>query len=137
MSDVEPPRTKWHGFHRWVDFLRATASLGGFIILGLWALLTWALDDRYAPASVASQVVANAAAAEEVKGAVTSLDGKVGELTAFLLRDRIFEARVKLCTEESSRFRREYQRQIDELTTQYRETTGENPPPAARCENIR
>jgi len=45
-----PPVTlkpAWHGFSDWVSFLRATISLGGVITAGLWAMLTWAMDDRY------------------------------------------------------------------------------------------
>jgi hypothetical protein len=43
----EPPKLSWHGFSSLVGFVRATFSLGLTITLGLWAMLTWAMDDRY------------------------------------------------------------------------------------------
>lgn len=42
-----PLKTTVTGFHAWIDFLKATVWLGGTISLGLWAMLTWAMDDRY------------------------------------------------------------------------------------------
>jgi len=41
------PKLQWHGFESLVGFLRATISLGAVIAMGLWAMLTWAMDDRY------------------------------------------------------------------------------------------
>lgn len=38
---------KWHGFQDWANFLKATISLGTMLTLGLWAILTYAFDDRY------------------------------------------------------------------------------------------
>ncbi len=36
-----------HGFTDWMAFAKATLSLGGTLTIGLWAMLTWAMDDRY------------------------------------------------------------------------------------------
>ena len=61
-----PPASKpaWHGFGDWIGFIRATVSLGGVIALGLWAMLTWAMDDRYVRHEDLQ------AAVQDIKGAV-------------------------------------------------------------------
>lgn len=44
---MPPTKLQWHGFDSLIGFIRATVSLGAVIAGGLWAMLTWAMDDRY------------------------------------------------------------------------------------------
>jgi len=44
---MPPPKTNLSGFTDWLSFAKATLSLGATLTLGLWAILTWAMDDRY------------------------------------------------------------------------------------------
>lgn len=119
MSATLPP-SRWHGFHRWVDFVRATISLGGVLVLGLWAVLTWALDERYLPAEEREQIRQNALS-------VKALQENLTTLSDVLVGEAVFGKRMAMCDAKDPMHRRELERQLALLIRRYTELTGQQP----------
>lgn len=91
MPQVAPPKTTPHGFTDWVAFFKATAWLGGTITVGLWAMLTWAMDDRYVKH-------------EDLKAAVQDIKGAVRESVTELKCQSLLEDMSRL--EQTIRYKR-------------------------------
>lgn len=136
-TPMPQPKLGWHGFHSFVAFMRATLALGGTLTFGLWVILTWALDGRYASASIASEVQTNGSIAREVKEEVRALQGQIISLNAQLLRDRLLSLRVSQCDSESPGQRQFYAQEIAETTAKYISLTGNEPPPLPLCNDLR
>lgn len=118
MSDA--PKSQWHGFHRWVDFVRATISLGGVLVIGLWAVLTWALDGRYLPAEERAQIQSNTQA-------VKALQENLTTLSDVLVGEAVFSKRMAYCQAEIPAHKQELDRQLSILIRRYTELTGQQP----------
>lgn len=114
------PKSQWHGFSRWVDFFRATISLGVVLVLGLWAMLTWALDDRYLPAEEREQIRQNSLA-------VKALQENLTTLSDVLVGEAVFSKRMAMCTAADPLHRQELDRQLSILIRRYVELTGQQP----------
>ena len=124
-----------HGFTSWANAGKAAVWLVTTVgAILLWALSAW-LDERYAPVALADDVAANASAAAEVKSAVGKVNRQVIDVRAQLLRDRMFDLRVRQCSSPSAGawFRRELQ----EVQSDYADVTGERPPELPSCEELR
>lgn len=112
-----------HGFQSWLDFGKATLSLGTMLTLGIYAILTFALDGRYAPAALAATVAANGDTAEQVQAQVTQVQGSLVDLKEVILLDQIFAMKAKMCqtSGEARRFRAE---RLTQLEAQYQDLEG-------------
>lgn len=131
-----PPKSGLHGFRTWIDFAKATLSLGGMLTLGLWGILTWGMDRRYAPMVLADQVAANGLSAQAVQVQVKDLQESVVTVQTSLIEGQIFELQVRACTSESSETRRFYAQRIIELSNQYFDLTGHRPS-VPECSSLR
>lgn len=123
-------RTRWHGFHTWVDFIRATVSLGVTLSVGIWVILTFALDTRYAPIDLVEKVEGNGQVAKEVK---EQLNG----VKAILMRDRLFDLQIRRCSATSVAAKQYYSRQMQEMSDEYQRLTGNLPPAMPTCTELR
>lgn len=132
---MENARSGWHGFRNLVDFVKATASLGGMLTLGLWAILTLALDGRYAPSAIAAQVADAQQVAAEVKEQVETVQNSVVTLQTSLIEQQIFDVRIRGCEATTPEQRRFFaQRQID-LENQFFSLNGRRPSVPA-CDSV-
>lgn len=88
-----PPAAKpsIHGFTDWAAFVKATLSLGTMLTLGLWAIITWAMDDRYVKH-------------EDLKAAVQEITGAVKESVTELKCQSLLEDMSRL--EQTIRYKR-------------------------------
>jgi len=112
-----------HGFKRHVDFLKATLSLGVMITLGLWAILTYALDGRYWTVEDAS---AHLEAFGELRGQVGELTGTVAQIRKQQLVEAIMAAQVLACKTTGQTHIR-YTHDVHNLSLEYKTLTGEDP----------
>lgn len=112
-----PGQTGIHGFSTWLDFIKATISLGAMLTIGLYTILTFALDGRYAAASISDQVERNGKVATQVQQ-------QVANLKTIILQEQIFEMRVRGCSAQGES-RRFYARRLQDLMRQYREIAGD------------
>lgn len=134
---MEAPKTGLHGFHRWVDFCKATLSLGLTISALLYAVLTYGLDGRYAPKTLQAQVAENGAVAKKVGLEVGEVRDVLEDVRASLIHDRAFNLKVKSCEASSADARHFYARQIGELEQDYRKITGNQVLPLPTCADLR
>ena len=118
MDALDGPKSGLHGFRTWFDFVKATISLGITISALLWAVLTYALDGRYAPAEISVAVAQNAKTASDVKRTVD-------EIQASLLQSQIFETKIKACQASSPEAKQFFAQRIQELNNQYMSVTGD------------
>ncbi len=121
--------TNWTGFSSFINFAKATASLGIMLIGGVWAVLAYALDDRYAPAELVGQVSGLYAKVDTVQASVT-------EIRTNQLSDRLFDLKVKSCerttTPASKQF---YAHRQQALSAEYKVLTG-NAPFLPSCDEL-
>ena len=86
-----------HGFTSWIDFVKATVSLGGMLTAGLWVILTFTLDGRYASADLGKTVAAAGVVVSEVQGQVAAVQGSVDDLKEVILAEQIFDTKTRVC----------------------------------------
>jgi len=125
----EPGHHGWHGFASWVDFIKATVSLGTMLTLGLWAILTYAMDGRYAPIELAAQVSTNNLLAKNVQASVEGLQKTI-------LQEQIFDLRVRSCQVGPGSERNFLEQRLAELITQYVDLFGSRPS-VPSCSDLR
>ena len=120
-----PGQSGIHGFSSWVDFVKATVSLGSMIIVGVFIALTYALDGRYASADISLEVASNGVTARAVQG-------QLSDLKVLWLQEQIFEVREKQCMTDDRSF---YARRLADLVRQYQEVE-DNPPHIPDCRDL-
>lgn len=91
MPTASSIKTSIHGFTDWMAFAKATLWLGSTITLGLWAMLTFAMDDRYVKH-------------EDLKAAVTDIKAAVKESVVDLKCQSLLEDMSRL--EQTIRYKR-------------------------------
>ena len=112
-----PGQSGIHGFSSWVDFIKATLSLGTMLTAGLLAILTFALDGRYAPAEVQATVRMNQETANQVQR-------DVSDLKTLYLQEQIFSVREAQCAATDRSW---YARRLQDLVRQYNAVNGAQP----------
>lgn len=117
-------KTSWHGFYRFVDAAKATLWLGSTLTVGLWAVLTYALDGRYAPASVQDDVAGNGQVAHQVRDELRTLQSDVRRIELWQLSEKLFLLRERVCS-ESSGAGNYYVRELRDLKERYRDLAGQ------------
>lgn len=133
-GNVIPPASKWHGFHRFADFVKASAALTLMICGGIYALLTWAFDDRYAAKQTEVSVRENEAALRQVNSKLTTITNKIDDSQNERARERIWELGIDFCEAGSQEARNLYQREIDDVRDSYAERTKRPAPKPPACE---
>lgn len=111
--------TGWHGFSSFIAFAKATFWLGGVIATILWAMLTWALDGRYASSAIKESVEQNAEVAKAVTKQLGEVQDQLTELRAQGIQDQIFETRIRQCNATSAESRQFLTERIADLSDQY------------------
>lgn len=119
-----PESSTIHGFSGWVSFLKATIWLGTSVAALVYVALTFALDDRYAPASLIEQVASNGVANEALKASVAKVGEQVESVKITLLQDQLFSVRMQSCNAETGDSRAFFLHRLQELAAQYRAMTG-------------
>lgn len=111
-------------FFRWFRrFLEALVTLGVPIFLAMWWALTTALDDRYAPLSLAEQVQTNGTVA-------TAVQGQLKVLSDVVIGEAAFAKKIQYCSAAANGdavLRNELDRQLGVLITQYKALVGRDP----------
>lgn len=116
-------RQSLHGFASWVDFVKATLSLGTTIGVILWTGLQYAmagLDNRYAPISLVDQIESNHAIAEAVRS-------EVREVRAKITAAEIFDLATRRCVTADQSTVRLIDERLAELEREYFRITGRDP----------
>lgn len=126
----------WHGFLRLVDYMKAALAIGIPIAGMMWALLTWALDERYAPAAIQRTVAQNGDITARVSDQVRGVEEQLRILRAENVQDHIFEAKLRACSANSADSRRFFSARIAVLSDEYFKLRGANPFVPA-CEDVR
>ncbi len=119
--------TAWHGFQRLLDYLKASIAVGAPIAAALWAMLTYALDDRYAPFEIQSNVRQNGIVASEVAQKIQQVNVQLAEIRIQSIRDSIFETKLRACNASSSEARQFFSQRIAGLNQEYTKVTGSAP----------
>jgi hypothetical protein len=116
-------RSGIHGFASWIDFIKATLSLGIMLTAGVYAILVFALDSVYAPLSVVEQVESNGRIAKSVQSQVEHVQGSVNDLRETILAEQIFETKIRSCGSagETGRY---FAQRLVELKRQYYDLEG-------------
>lgn len=112
-----PVQSGIHGFSSWVDFIKATLSLGTMLTVGIFIILTYALDGRYAPATVQETVKSNQAVAAQVQK-------DVSDLKTLYLQEQIFSVREAQCQATDRSW---HARRLQDLVRQYVAVAGTQP----------
>ncbi len=127
----------WHGFDTFADFLKALGVLGALLGPGMWALLTHALDEVYAPVTIVQQVQKNGATAEAVKTKLGSVEEVVVALRVDGINTRIQNLQKAICAaEEGTPAKQFYAHELVEEREKYRKLTKE-PAIVPTCESVR
>lgn len=90
-------RQTLHGFASWVDFIKATLSLGTTIGAILWAGMLFQLDQRYASASTVSELRRDL---NDSMNAAADVVSDVRDLRRAFLESELFELRIRQCGQE-------------------------------------
>jgi hypothetical protein len=118
----------WHGLADFVSFLKASISIGLTIGAALYLAMLTSLDGRYAVKSAEARAEVAVAVAEEQRNALVRLERN-------LLENQVFETRVRECTEENPKLRREYSSKVVQLLARYHDLVGRYPP-LTSCEAL-
>ena len=110
--------SSWHGFSSFIQFLKASASLGLMLTTGLWFILTVSLDGRYATKEIEAIVHSNGAIASQVQT-------EISDLKLLWLQEQIFSLKIEQCAATNDRTF--YARRIAELVRQYESIHGDRP----------
>lgn len=124
---------EWTDPGYWLALIRNVLLLGGMLYVGL----VYALSDTFAPKSVEDRVSENSLVLGQLSEDVKAVQMDVQGVKALILRDRLFELRIKQCDAHSAGSRQFYARQIQEIEADYRRITGEPPPPIPACDELR
>lgn len=125
-----------HGFSSWVNFVRASVSLGVVISAGLWWILTTQLDDRYAPFGVATQVNENGHVAQQALAEVKKARTEVAEVRVSILESEMFDLKVKSCGTQTREAKQFYERRLSDLQSDHVALTNSRYD-LPECEDIR
>jgi hypothetical protein len=124
-----------HGFERFIDYIKASIAIGAPICIATWTMLTWALDDRYAPLAVQEAIKINGSLAKSVSTQIQGVKEQIAQLEASAIQDRIFDARVRGCSASSSESRRFFAQRVSSLSDKYSEIQGRRPV-IPSCEDV-
>ena len=114
-------RSSLHGFATWVDFLKATLSLGLTIGGLLYAGLIFGLDSRYANKSAEAQIA--------------SVDAKLLALQISLIEGQIFASKINECPAATVQERTLHAQRVSRLQNEYSALT-HRPADLPRCTSL-
>lgn len=116
--------SEWHGFSDWVAFVKATLSLGIMLIAGISAVLVWALEDEFAPASIVWDVQANKELAQQAVKEIGELQTSVTNIQLSISSDRLFNLKKASCSAVNPDAKTFYAQRLTEMKEEYRKLNG-------------
>lgn len=126
-----PHKTRLHGFHSFVDFLKALGWLGALVGGVLWTFLTMALDDKYSRVEdvglVIAQIEQTKEQVREAQRTANAVDSKLEVLSDVVIGEAVFSKKIDYCTADNAALKNELNRQLGALIQKYRDLTGEQP----------
>ena len=114
-------RSSLHGFASWVDFLKATLSLGTTIGALLYAGMIYGLDSRYA--------------GKDTEQRVESIDSRLLALQISLIEGHIFAAKLSECAAATAQERTLHAQRVSRLQNEYSALT-HRPADLPRCTSL-
>lgn len=124
---------EWKSPAYWGALLRNVVLLGGLLYAGL----VFALSGTFADKSVEDRVDENSKVLGQLAEDVQAVKLDVQGVKALIMRDRLFELKIKQCDASSPEGRQFYAREIQELGSEYTRLTGQLPPDTPGCSDLR